>query len=786
MANILRPLQVESPFQTLHSASSAVGAYEQLLGIRAKNDAAAREQQRKALIQKLAGPALAGDSEALNMLQGVAPKELMEMQQMQSDILKAQADAEKKQVDAARAAQSFDRNSMLQGIQAARGIVKQLEDNPGDQALWDQIRARATFDGLVEEGTLGDEFPTPEEIDDFKRQLNIAENLAQDHVAVNELKGAAVQIAASEGFGTPAYRRKMQQYTDALISKQYGQKEPLSTLPPGVSLLRDGAVVTQRQRTEFRRTAARVAPILSTINQMNTFMEKYGRTISLSDAHAMGMLMSTALGMLLKEGFEMGALDKGVERQLEKLVPKDPGAWRQGKARGQLDTLYRNIADQLHKKARINNLQVDVDEFLGDGVASGENPSGVLDVIRGMTPEQRKQLNNELTKAGVDPRSIFKLLRTLRPSDNIQMQPAQGAPQQPVQPQRVQPRTTPGGAALIPTPAQPGEGTQTPGSETRQEEIQVTKTETVEPRELSYTESLGVLYKDIENIPKTRQGKADWVARKIVEGNHLEALRDVLTEHAGGNFRNPKRKKRYLKALKVIRREERERKQGRGRREAAPPVTPQAPQEPVQAPQAPSQGRSPEQGANAPQTQPQPVVMRPGDPKPELVHPVMRPGDPKPELVHPVMRPGDPKPTLILARDPQTQAVQPAQKPLDYMRDVDERARRRGEQPQVRPEYKSRVQRRLEEARRQAAQQRKQQPTETREQRRLRLRKERIEARKARARARGRQTAIRVTRGMFPLLSDEEKRRVIQSRRSYQQYMEALDAITPELPAGAR
>ena len=359
MANILQPLRTESPLVTFGQTASALGAYESFRKMR-------DQRKHDTVVRELLGPAATGDAQALQVLRAVDPgahyKLTESMRQHETGEL---------QLEATKGAMSrADKLRQLRGLQNAFGNIQNV-DPVNQQSYYDMLRARVETEGLLEPGTLQDQY-TPEVAEDIRLQLQIGHDLMSDPIAIKNMTDAQKTAASAYGVNTPEFRKSMQLQgqieQEALLAKR--GKTP-SRLPPGISLLRgvQENEVPETVRKEIRKKATSGVDVLKQLQDLRQHIAKVGWEVFRTKDAALGNQKSAQIQSKVRIAEEMGALDKGAADLIAKIVDVDPTQFRQDVVEAKLDELSRTYRSQLASNLRIMNVDVDLNKLTGGYLA---------------------------------------------------------------------------------------------------------------------------------------------------------------------------------------------------------------------------------------------------------------------------------------------------------------------------------------------------------------------------------------------------------------------------------
>jgi hypothetical protein len=360
MANILQPLRTESPLVTFGQTASALGAYESFRKMR-------DQRKHDTVVRELLGPAATGDAQALQVLRAVDPgahyKLTESMRQHETGEL---------QLEATKGAMSrADKLRQLRGLQNAFGNIQNV-DPVNQQSYYDMLRARVETEGLLEPGTLQDQY-TPEVAEDIRLQLQIGHDLMSDPIAIKNMTDAQKIAASAYGVNTPEFRKSMQLQgqieQEALLAKR--GKTP-SRLPPGITLLRgvQGHEVPEDVRKLIRKRATSGVDVLKQLQDLRQHIAKVGWEVFKTKDAALGNQKSAQIQSKVRIAEEMGALDKDAAKLIGEIVDVDPTRFRQDVVEAKLDELSRTYRSQLASNLRILNAEVDLSKLTG-GYLSG-------------------------------------------------------------------------------------------------------------------------------------------------------------------------------------------------------------------------------------------------------------------------------------------------------------------------------------------------------------------------------------------------------------------------------
>lgn len=426
MGSFFPALQTQLPAQALGQTVGAVSAYEQLSDIRNRRQAQAEAAQRQALVQQLQGRAALGDQQALQGLLQASPetgldliKRHQEFQQGRQGLQQGAVDLQTSQAQLGREqlqTQAAQRGDALRKAAAARRAIQTVRQNPNDPQIYQRVRAGLEAQGIARPGSLPETPPTIEQLDDFETQINISEQLLSDPAKAEELKGELADIQAVYGLDS----EEGQQLADRLVRSRIAEREArtakalredreaIAQAPPGLTAIQ-GRIPTKEEAKEARRVVSGVAPVISTIQKLQGIVERVGFQPITTDDAAEAKALAALAQLQLKDALELGALDAGSERFLQRLLPKDPTQFRQGIVGRTLSRIDDELKTRLRIQSRARGFDVNIDEVLGRG-GSRTLTSGAID------PRMERAIQQRLQAEGFDPRQIDKAIGNLKQS----------------------------------------------------------------------------------------------------------------------------------------------------------------------------------------------------------------------------------------------------------------------------------------------------------------------------------------------------------------------------------
>lgn len=411
MANILQPLNTQSPMSSFHQSVSALGAYEQLRGMRRQR----HEDTRRDVIRSLLGKASFGDKYALNNLKVTSPQDYYKLLETQRSDQVGQLEAQHKE-------QAYDRMSIARRLRGAQMAFANLEKvHPSNkQVAYDMIRSRLETDGIFEPGTLADEY-TPEVAEDVRLQMQITHDLFADPIAYRELGQDAKLIAnAVGGPNTPEFRELSKQLLTKkgigkLVESKVGRT---SDLPPGISLLPDVTTPLGREdKKEVKKISKDGIGVLMELKDLADFVSTVGRQFEWSQrglgSTKEGRLARQKIGFIqerMRKSLGMGTLDNGAITQLSKMIPDNPtGIIQHDAAVAMIQEATRSFQRGLAQNLRNYNTQVDVGR-LTNGYLQGTSDqfleyrpmtdalSGTQRTLRGIGGNALATISSEISK----------------------------------------------------------------------------------------------------------------------------------------------------------------------------------------------------------------------------------------------------------------------------------------------------------------------------------------------------------------------------------------------------
>jgi hypothetical protein len=255
MANLLQPLQTQLPAAAFAQSAGALSAFEQLTGMREARQQRAQQQQQQAMVQQLTGRALTGDGQARLQLQLLDPQAALGLQQAEIGLQQAQQQTTMGQLgieSGQRQAKLGDlqvegaeRQDRLRQNRATRQLFAVAESNIGDPVVWGRVKTAAEAQGMVPQGVLPDEPPTPEQMQEFKRDLDLSEAMLniQDPVKREKLTGELAAAAEAYGRDSEQFRSVAAEIVGSKTDLRRAQAEKARMPPaPRAPLIQFGGV----------------------------------------------------------------------------------------------------------------------------------------------------------------------------------------------------------------------------------------------------------------------------------------------------------------------------------------------------------------------------------------------------------------------------------------------------------------------------------------------------------------------------------------------------------------
>lgn len=434
MANILRPLQVRSPFESLHGAASAVGAYEQLLGIREANATRKREQFRKEYIQNLLGGAEVGIKGDLEKLRSTDP---FVFHQYQDAVRKSEL-GEARQQEQLRV---LDQDSLMRGVRQTRGMLERYKEHigkPTQKLAWQQFASNVEEAGAVEPGTYTEEVPTEEQMMDLQMQLDMMEEKAQDPIQVQQMDGRLRSLLASNSRkdALRIYNDEMQAELDLrkAQSEKARQDKQAKTVqhPTGLVPINPDNPPVERTAGEIRKKLFATLPVMQSLRRLKAVLRDRPWSRIAGPDKTRAEVLSILIQMQMKAPLELGSLDAGSQAVLNEIFPASPGVgWKAGIA---IDNATQNFQDQLTLQARTAGYNIDFDEMFN--VASLEtDPIAALDTLvkdrlsdGSLTTQELLDYKIALVKSGKNNTEANEVILPLY--EAMRQQPNAGAPMQ--------------------------------------------------------------------------------------------------------------------------------------------------------------------------------------------------------------------------------------------------------------------------------------------------------------------------------------------------------------------
>lgn len=140
-----------------------------------------------------------------------------------------------------------------------------------------------------------------------------------------------------------------------------------SRLPTGY----EGNPPTEKALNDVVSMAGTIEEALVAVKDLQSHVDEKGHTLPFTDADAAGKSKATNLQMIAKDMFELGVLTGPDMELIENVVPSDPGAFRQGRVRAQLqeaEGLIKRKADAFMRARGVRRTDPD---SVGEQLARG-------------------------------------------------------------------------------------------------------------------------------------------------------------------------------------------------------------------------------------------------------------------------------------------------------------------------------------------------------------------------------------------------------------------------------
>lgn len=408
MASILQPLNVQSPASALQQSASAIGAYEQLMGIREAKERHAEQRQRQALVAQLTGRAMLGDQDAAQALAMTDPTALQALQKSQADIANTQAQTRLRQADLT---QKLDANEttrlqrLEQGARFVKGSMQRIRQNPEQYAM---VRNALITRGLVPEELLPADNPTIDNINEVEELADVSIGLSSNPSAMRELGAEMALAEQAYGRDDPRFKRTAESLIESEVALRRAKAESASqerattsvNIPRGMELI-DPSVTPSREETkEARKFVTSIAPVLSTINDLENLVGRTGFQVLPTTEAKRAQALASIIQLQLKDAFELGALDAGSERFLRKLFTDDPTQFRQDVVLAGIRDIRRQMSSRMQIQTGLRNYRVDLPTVLE---STAPRTKGGAPAV---TPKQRQLMRRYMRSQGLSKTEV--------------------------------------------------------------------------------------------------------------------------------------------------------------------------------------------------------------------------------------------------------------------------------------------------------------------------------------------------------------------------------------------